>query len=217
VGLESAARGTSVYNLDLVPRSTKYFALGLPAVSRAPGGGEGGSAGASAEREGGLDTQPKGRRARGEYEGAREVLHDTAAPPSRGVARGGVLRTQRTAQPSFMCSFNGIKWHLRTGRGLTSTPGNWVEIPCSKPSTSAPGDAPAPWRVHLNRSGSVANLEVTSLHPRHPRRSPSAPPPPWHFLPKQLTSRFPGVYLSLLHRAARASPPLKCSCSDPPP
>jgi hypothetical protein len=46
--------------------------------------------GASAEREGGFDPQPKAELAQGEYKIAREVLaHDTAAPPSRGVARGG--------------------------------------------------------------------------------------------------------------------------------
>jgi hypothetical protein len=58
--------------------------------------------GASAERgagEGGFDPQPKGRPAWGKYKRAREALarhttHDTAAPPSRGVAWGGVLRTK---------------------------------------------------------------------------------------------------------------------------
>ena len=43
---------------------------------------------------------------------------------------GGVLRTQRTIQPSWMCSFDDTWWHLRTWGGPTSTPGNWVEPPC---------------------------------------------------------------------------------------
>jgi hypothetical protein len=53
--------------------------------------------GASAERDRGFDLQPqpKGELAQGGYKGTREVLarpttQDTAAPPSRGVARGGV-------------------------------------------------------------------------------------------------------------------------------
>jgi hypothetical protein len=37
---------------------------------------------------------------------------------------GGVLRTQRTTQPSWMCSFDDIWWYLRTWGVPTSTPGN---------------------------------------------------------------------------------------------
>jgi hypothetical protein len=36
-----------------------------------------------------------------------QYWHHTGAQPSaRGVARGGVLRTQRTTQPSCMCTFD---------------------------------------------------------------------------------------------------------------
>jgi hypothetical protein len=46
--------------------------------------------GASAEREGGFDPQPKAELAQGEYKGARDKgSTGTTRPPSRGVARGG--------------------------------------------------------------------------------------------------------------------------------
>jgi hypothetical protein len=73
---------------------------------RGPGGD---STGASAEREGGLlDHQPKAELAQGEYKGAREALarHGRTAQPRDDP--GGVLRTQRTTQPSWMCSFDDI-------------------------------------------------------------------------------------------------------------
>ena len=66
------------------------------------------STGAGAERELGFDPQPKAELAQGEYKGAREVLarHVHTAEPRGGP--GGVLRTQRTTQPSWMCSFDDI-------------------------------------------------------------------------------------------------------------
>ena len=68
------------------------------------------STGAGAERELGLDPQPKAELAQGEYKGAREVLarHVHTAEPRGGPGPGGVLRTQRTTQPSWMCSFDDI-------------------------------------------------------------------------------------------------------------
>jgi hypothetical protein len=64
--------------------------------------------GAGAERELGFDPQPKAELAQGEYKGAREVLarHVHTAEPRGGP--GGVLRTQRTTQLSWMCSFGDI-------------------------------------------------------------------------------------------------------------
>jgi hypothetical protein len=52
------------------------------------------STGASAEREGGVDPQPKAELAQGEYKRAREVLarHGRTAQPWGGPG-GGVLRT----------------------------------------------------------------------------------------------------------------------------
>jgi hypothetical protein len=66
------------------------------------------STGAGAERELGFDPQSKAELAQGEYKGAREVLarHVYTAEPWGGP--GGVLRTQRTTQPSWMCSFDDI-------------------------------------------------------------------------------------------------------------
>jgi hypothetical protein len=66
------------------------------------------STGAGAERKRGFDHQPKAEIAQGEYKGAREVLaqHVHTAQPWGGP--GGVLRTQRTTQPSWMCSFGDI-------------------------------------------------------------------------------------------------------------
>jgi hypothetical protein len=60
-----------------------------PPPPAAPGEGP---MGASAEREGGVGPQPKGRRARGERKGAREVLlarHDRTAQPRGGGPAGG--------------------------------------------------------------------------------------------------------------------------------
>jgi hypothetical protein len=66
------------------------------------------STGASAEREGGFDPQLKGMRARGECKGAREVLARHGRTTQPWGAPGGVLRTQRTTQPGWMCSFDDI-------------------------------------------------------------------------------------------------------------
>jgi hypothetical protein len=66
------------------------------------------STGAGAEREWDFDPQSKAEVAQGEYKGAREVLarHGHTAQPWGWP--GGVLRTQRTTQPSWMCSFDDI-------------------------------------------------------------------------------------------------------------
>jgi hypothetical protein len=78
--------------------------------SARPGGD---STGAGAERELGVlgfDPQPKAELAQGEYKGAREALarHVHTAEPRAAGWPGGVLRTQRTTQPSWMCSFDDI-------------------------------------------------------------------------------------------------------------
>jgi hypothetical protein len=91
--------------------------------SRAPAPGPGeDSTGAGAEREWGFDPQSKAELAQGEYEvqrskgstgtttrahvhGTQYTVH-TAQP--WGGWPGGVPRTQRTTQPSWMCSFDGI-------------------------------------------------------------------------------------------------------------
>jgi hypothetical protein len=91
-------RGSTIYSLDsslraaAAPKGNRRVTEYGNRREHQPAPGED-STGASAEREGDFDPpQPKTRRARGEYKGAREVLkywHDTAAPPSRGgVARG---------------------------------------------------------------------------------------------------------------------------------
>jgi hypothetical protein len=92
---------------------------------RAPGED---STGAGAERELGFDPQSKAELAQGEYKGAREVLAlarhvHTAHRPAVGWP-GGVLRTQRTTQtqPSWMCSFDDIRWHFRTWGGSNEHP-----------------------------------------------------------------------------------------------
>ena len=79
----------------------------VPVTGQSTGPGED-STGAGAERELGFDPQPKAELAQGEYKGAREVLarHVHTAEPRGGP--GGVLRTQRTTQPSWMCSFDDI-------------------------------------------------------------------------------------------------------------
>jgi hypothetical protein len=68
--------------------------------------------GASAEREGGFDPQPKAGRAQGEHKGGREVLarHGRTAPPAqpRGGPGGCYGPNGRPSQPSCMCSFDGI-------------------------------------------------------------------------------------------------------------
>jgi hypothetical protein len=73
-----------------------------------PGGED--PTGASAEREGGFDPQPKAELAQGEYKGAREALARGTTRKHRPAAGwpGGVLRTQRTTQPSWLCSFDDI-------------------------------------------------------------------------------------------------------------
>jgi hypothetical protein len=86
------------------------------------------STGAGAERKWGFDPQSKAELAQGEYNGAREVLarHAHTAHPWGGWP-GGVLRTQRTTKPSWICYFEGISWHLRTWGGVQrapQTPGN---------------------------------------------------------------------------------------------
>jgi hypothetical protein len=68
--------------------------------------------------------RPGARRASAKEQG--KYWHDTAAPPSRGMARG-VLRTQRTTRPSCMCALlvtsdmallaNLRLANLRTGSG----------------------------------------------------------------------------------------------------
>jgi hypothetical protein len=86
---------------------------GLPGCCVGVGApGEGDSTGASAEREGGalIPNRRAGARGASKKEQGR-YWHDTAAPPSRGVVRGGLLRTQRTTQPSCMCSFDS-RWDL---------------------------------------------------------------------------------------------------------
>jgi hypothetical protein len=49
-----------------------------------------------------FDPQSKAELAQGEYKEQGKYWHDTYTQPGRGVARGGVLRTQRTTQPSWM-------------------------------------------------------------------------------------------------------------------
>jgi hypothetical protein len=86
---------------------------------------------------GGFGPQSKAELAQGEHKGAREVRgrywHDTAAPPSRGVARWGAK--DPTDDPAELHDVL-FWWHLMAlanGRGsnATSTPGNWVEPPCT--------------------------------------------------------------------------------------
>jgi hypothetical protein len=67
--------------------------------------------GAGAEREWGFNAQSQAEIARGEYNGAREVLARHVhivhtAQPWGGP--GGVLSSQRTTQPSWICSFDDI-------------------------------------------------------------------------------------------------------------
>jgi hypothetical protein len=118
----------------------------LSAVTGESTGPGGDSTGASAEREGGIGHQSKAGLAQGGYKGAREVLarHDrTTHYPAVGLP-GGVLRTQRTTQPSRMGPFDGIWWLvadalLRTERvwhlkGTQRAPqGNgYPPLPCSE-------------------------------------------------------------------------------------
>ena len=83
---------------------------GVPLTGQITSPGEDSTTGAGAERELGFDPQPKAELAQGEYKGAREVLarHVHAAEPRAAGWPGGVLRTQRTTQPSWMCSFDDI-------------------------------------------------------------------------------------------------------------
>jgi hypothetical protein len=96
--LGSPVSGLGPYGLWLLvnkPAETRGFSGRVRAPGEDP-------TGASTEREGGFDPQPKGRRARGEYKGAREVLarHGRTAHPWGGP--GWVPMTQRTTQPSCM-------------------------------------------------------------------------------------------------------------------
>jgi hypothetical protein len=66
---------------------------------------------ASAEREGRFDPQSKAEPAKGEYKGARGGTGTTARHCRTAQlwgGPGGLLRTQRTTQSSWMCSFDGI-------------------------------------------------------------------------------------------------------------
>jgi hypothetical protein len=105
-----AARHYYGLDLDLAARAemsaTNRNSSTVTGQSTSPGED---STGAGAEQELGFDPQSKAELAQGEYKGAREVLarHVHTAEP-RGGPGGWLLRTQRTTQPSWMCSFDDI-------------------------------------------------------------------------------------------------------------
>jgi hypothetical protein len=121
-------------NLVLEPHGSKC----KPAVSRIKnrlngqrvrGPGED-SMGAGAEREWGFDPNRRPRsRSAGRVQRSKGGTGTTRTHRPAAGWPGGVLRIQRTTQPSWMCSFDDTWWHLRTwGRGRAQRAPQEIEM-----------------------------------------------------------------------------------------